>query len=74
METLMLPFSPRFVVLTICVVVTALLFGIGIVDHKAFHIILVPLGVSWAFMTLIANYRAVKHNDADALKLAQRWS
>jgi hypothetical protein len=23
-----------------------------------FHIILVPLGVSWAFMTLIANYRA----------------
>ena len=24
----------------------------------AFHIILVPLGVSWAFMTLIANYKA----------------
>ena len=40
----------------------------------AFHIILVPLGVSWAFMTLIANYRAIKHNDADALLLAQRWS
>ena len=32
-----------------------------------FHIILVPLGVSWAFMTLIANYRAVKHGDRDAL-------
>ena len=40
----------------------------------AFHIILVPLGVSWAFMTLVANYRAVKHNDPDALQLAQRWS
>jgi len=40
----------------------------------AFHIILVPLGVSWAFMTLIANYRAVRHNDHDALLLAQRWS
>jgi cytochrome d ubiquinol oxidase subunit I len=40
----------------------------------AFHIILVPLGVSWAFMTLIANYRALKHEDADALLLAQRWS
>ena len=40
----------------------------------AFHIILVPLGVSWAFMTLIANYRAVKYDDADALLLAQRWS
>ena len=39
-----------------------------------FHIILVPLGVSWAFMTLIANYRAVKHDDAAALQLAQRWS
>src|SRR6476660_3113768 len=39
-----------------------------------FHIILVPLGVSWAFMTLIANYRAVKHRDRDALMLAPRWS
>src|SRR2546421_37799 len=40
----------------------------------AFHIVLVPLGVAWGFMTLIANYRAVKHDDADALLLAQRWS
>jgi cytochrome bd ubiquinol oxidase subunit I len=40
----------------------------------AFHIILVPLGVSWAFMTLVANYRAVRYNDRDALLLAQRWS
>jgi cytochrome bd ubiquinol oxidase subunit I len=40
----------------------------------AFHIILVPLGVSWAFMALIANYRGLKRNDADALRLAQRWS
>src|SRR6476659_8618037 len=39
-----------------------------------FHIILVPLGVSWAVMTLIANYRGIKHNDADAMLLAQRWS
>jgi cytochrome d ubiquinol oxidase subunit I len=40
----------------------------------ATHIILVPLGVSWAFMTLVANYRAIKKQDADALRLAQRWS
>ena len=40
----------------------------------AFHIILVPLGVSWALMALIANYKAIKHDDADALHLAQRWS
>jgi cytochrome d ubiquinol oxidase subunit I len=39
-----------------------------------FHIILVPLGVSWAFMTLIANYRAIKRKDQAALVLAQRWS
>ena len=40
----------------------------------AFHIILVPLGVSWAVMTLIANYRGIRRGDADALLLAQRWS
>jgi cytochrome bd ubiquinol oxidase subunit I len=40
----------------------------------ACHIILVPLGVSWAFMALIANYRGLKRNDAAALQLAQRWS
>src|SRR5215472_12621967 len=38
------------------------------------HIILVPLGVAWACMTMIANYRAIKHDDADALLVAQRWS
>ena len=40
----------------------------------AFHIVLVPLGVSWAAMALIANYRGIKHDDADAMLLAQRWS
>ena len=40
----------------------------------AFHIILVPLGVSWAAMALIANYRGIKHNDQPALQLAERWS
>ena len=29
----------------------------------ACHIILVPLGVSWAFMALIANYRGLKKDD-----------
>src|SRR5262249_51395380 len=40
----------------------------------AAHIILVPLGVSWAFMTLIANHRGLKRDDPDAMLLAQRWS
>ena len=39
-----------------------------------FHIILVPLGVSWAFMALVANHRGLRKGDADALLLAQRWS
>src|SRR5579871_3885727 len=52
METLMLPFSPRFIILTICSVVTALLLGIGIVDHKAFDIVLIPL-VIFAALTLL---------------------
>jgi glutamate synthase domain-containing protein 2 len=41
METLMLPFSPRYIVLTICVAVTALL--LGIVDHKVFGPVLIPI-------------------------------
>jgi cytochrome d ubiquinol oxidase subunit I len=40
----------------------------------AFHIVLVPLGVAWAAMMLIANYRGVKYDDRDAMTLAQRWS
>ena len=34
METLLLPFSPRYIVLTICAVVTALLIAIGIFDDN----------------------------------------
>src|SRR2546429_2020435 len=44
METLMLPFSPRYIVLTICGVVTALLLGVGIMDHnpRAGEAVLIP--------------------------------
>src|ERR1700687_735966 len=52
METLMLPFSPRFIVLTICAVVTALLLGIGIVDRKAFDLVLVPILIFGALTLL----------------------
>jgi cytochrome d ubiquinol oxidase subunit I len=38
------------------------------------HIILVPLGVAWAFMMLVAERRAIKHGDEDARTLARRWS
>src|SRR6202163_1869893 len=43
METLLLPFSPRFIVLTICAVATALLLGLGIVDRKVFDLVLIPI-------------------------------
>jgi cytochrome d ubiquinol oxidase subunit I len=39
-----------------------------------FHIVLVPLGVAFTFITLVAHYRGLKHDDADALRLAQRWA
>src|SRR6201998_4137804 len=52
METLMLPFSPRFIVLTICAVITALLLGLGIADHKVFDLVLIPL-VIFGALTLL---------------------
>jgi cytochrome bd ubiquinol oxidase subunit I len=39
-----------------------------------FHIILASLGVALPAMMLIANYRGLRRNDPDALRLAQRWS
>jgi cytochrome bd ubiquinol oxidase subunit I len=39
-----------------------------------FHIILASLGVALPALMLLANYRGLRHQDADALKLAQRWS
>jgi len=39
-----------------------------------FHIILVPLGVAFTFITLVANYRGLKKNDELSLTLARRWS
>src|SRR6476659_88773 len=39
-----------------------------------FHIILASLGVAFPALMLIANYRGLRKNDPDALKLAERWS
>src|SRR4030088_3053493 len=52
METLMMPFSPRFILLTICGVVTALLLGIAIVDHKVFDILIIPIVIFAALTAL----------------------
>jgi cytochrome d ubiquinol oxidase subunit I len=39
-----------------------------------FHIILVPMGVAFTFITLVAHYRGLRRGDEDALRLARRWS
>jgi cytochrome d ubiquinol oxidase subunit I len=39
-----------------------------------FHILLVPLGVAFPAITLIANWRGVRKRDEVALLLARRWS
>src|SRR3978361_611828 len=39
-----------------------------------FHIILVPFGVAFTFITMVANYRGLRHGDEDAMLLAKRWS
>lgn len=38
------------------------------------HIVLACFGVSFPAITLLANWRAVRHDDADAGLLARRWS
>src|ERR1700687_1911454 len=63
METLMLPFSPRFVVLTICAVVTALLLGIGIFDRKVFDLVLIPI-VIFGGLTILGIRDLLQQNHA----------
>ena len=54
METLMLPFSPRFIVLTICAVVTALLLSIGLLDHnpRIWEVVTIPVVIFGALTVL----------------------
>src|SRR4051794_16057712 len=39
-----------------------------------FHIILVPFGIAFTFLMLIANWRGLRRGDEQALVLARRWS
>jgi len=71
METLLLPFSPRFIVLTICAVVTALLLSIGIVDHKAFDIVLIPI-IIFGALTLLGIRDLIVVTTPDAVLVVPR--
>jgi glutamate synthase domain-containing protein 2 len=63
MDTLLLPFSPRFIVLTICAVVTALLLVLGFYDRKIFDLVLVPLLI-FGGLTLLGIHDLVQQNHA----------
>jgi len=63
MATLMLPFSPRFIVLTICGVATVLLAGIGLSDPGVRHLVLVPAMI-FAALTALGFYDLVQQNHA----------
>jgi cytochrome d ubiquinol oxidase subunit I len=39
-----------------------------------FHIVLVPFGVAFTFLTLVLHFRGLRHRDEVALRLARRWS
>jgi len=39
-----------------------------------FHIVLVPFGVAFTFITMLANLRGIRRGDEAALLLAKRWS
>ncbi len=42
MDTLLLPFTPRYIVLTLCAVLTAVFIGIGLADHKVINLLAIP--------------------------------
>src|SRR3954469_9379369 len=45
MQSVMLPFTPRFIVLTICSVAVVFLVGIGAWDPRLFHLVVIPAAV-----------------------------
>ena len=65
METLMIPFTPRYIVLTICAVVTALLVGIGIFDAKlkVWEILAIPIFI-FGGLTLLGIRDLTQENHA----------
>jgi glutamate synthase domain-containing protein 2 len=67
METLMLPFSPRFIILTICTVITALLVTIGAFEPHLFKFLWIPILIfggltALGFSDLLQKSHAVLRN------------
>jgi glutamate synthase domain-containing protein 2 len=67
METLMLPFSPRFIILTICAVITALLVTLGGFEPRLFKFLWIPILIfggltALGFSDLLQKSHAVLRN------------
>jgi glutamate synthase domain-containing protein 2 len=45
MQVLMLPFSPRFLILTLCAVITTLLTGLAVWDDELLPLVFIPIAV-----------------------------
>ncbi len=45
MQTVMLPFTPRFIVLTICSLATLFLIGVGIWDPRLLKLVIIPAAI-----------------------------
>ena len=63
MDTLMIPFSPRFIVLTICAVVTALLLGLAVADHRIVNLVVIPILI-FGGLTLLGVHDLVQKDHA----------
>ncbi len=63
MENLMIPFSPRFIVLTICAVVAALLVGLAMADHKIVSLVAIPILI-FGGLTLLGIHDLVQKDHA----------
>jgi glutamate synthase domain-containing protein 2 len=63
MDTLMIPFSPSFIVLTICAVVTALLLGLAVADHRIVNLVVIPILI-FGGLTLLGVHDLVQKDHA----------
>ena len=52
MQTLMIPFTPRYFILTACAIFTVVLFIIGLESYKALEIVIIPM-VLFGALTLL---------------------
>ncbi|HEY0234276.1 MAG TPA: FMN-binding glutamate synthase family protein [Afipia sp.] len=63
MQTLLLPFTPRFIILTLCIVITAVLVALGLNDRGLFPLLWIPI-VPFAALTFLGISDILQTNHA----------